>query len=100
MRSDAIKNGIERAPQRSLLYARGCSTDDWGKPFIGIISSSNDIVPGHVHLESIVQAVKEGIRDKGGVPFVGNTTAVCDGIAMNHEGMKYSLPSREIIADT
>lgn len=100
MRSDAIKKGIERAPHRSLLYARGCSTDDWDKPFIGIISSSNDIVPGHVHLESIVQAVKEGIRDKGGVPFVGNTTAVCDGIAMNHEGMKYSLPSREIIADT
>ncbi len=100
MRSDAIKKGIERAPHRSLLYARGCSTDDWDKPFIGIISSSNDIVPGHAHLESIVQAVKEGIRDKGGVPFVGNTTAVCDGIAMNHEGMKYSLPSREVIADT
>jgi dihydroxy-acid dehydratase len=100
LRSDAIKKGIERAPHRSLLYARGCSTDDWGKPFIGIISSSNDIVPGHAHLETIVQAVKEGVRNKGGVPFVGNTTAVCDGIAMNHEGMKYSLPSREIIADT
>lgn len=100
MKSDAIKKGIKRAPHRSLLYARGCSTDDWDKPFIGIISSSNDIVPGHVHLESVVQAVKEGVRDKGGVPFVGNTTAVCDGIAMNHEGMKYSLPSREIIADT
>jgi len=100
VRSDAIKKGIERAPHRSLLYARGCSTDDWDKPFIGIISSMNDIVPGHVHLDSIVQAVKEGIRNKGGVPFVGNTTAVCDGIAMNHEGMKYSLPSREIIADT
>ena len=100
MKSDAVKIGIERAPHRSLLYARGCSTDDWDKPFIGIISSSNDIVPGHVHLESIAQAVKEGVRSKGGVPFVGNTTAVCDGIAMNHEGMKYSLPSREIIADT
>ncbi len=100
MRSDAIKKGIERAPHRSLLYARGCSTDDWDNPFIGIISSSNDIVPGHAHLESVVQAVKEGVRNKGGVPFVGNTTAVCDGIAMNHEGMKYSLPSREIIADT
>ena len=100
MRSDAIKKGIERAPHRSLLYARGCATDDWDKPFIGIINSFNDIVPGHAHLRSIAEAVKEGIRSKGGVPFEGNTTAVCDGIAMNHPGMKYSLPSREIIADT
>jgi dihydroxy-acid dehydratase len=100
LKSDSIKKGIERAPHRSLLYARGCSIDDWNKPFIGIINSINDIVPGHAHLRSIVQAVKEGIRSGGGVPFEGNTIAVCDGIAMNHIGMKYSLPSREIIADT
>ncbi len=99
MKSDSIKKGIERAPHRSLLYARGCSTDDWDKPFIGIMNSVNDVVPGHAHLRSIVQAVKEGIRSGGGVPFEGNTIAVCDGIAMNHPGMKYSLPSREIIAD-
>jgi dihydroxy-acid dehydratase len=100
LRSDSVKKGIERAPHRSLLYARGCSTDDWNKPFIGIINSVNDVVPGHAHLRSIVQAVKEGIRSGGGVPFEGNTIAVCDGIAMNHPGMKYSLPSRELIADT
>lgn len=100
MKSDSVKKGIERAPHRSLLYARGCSTDDWDKPFIGIINSVNDVVPGHAHLRSIVQAVKEGIRSGGGVPFEGNTIAVCDGIAMNHPGMKYSLPSRELIADT
>ena len=100
MRSDVIKKGIERAPHRALLRAVGCSSADWNKPFIGVINSFNDIVPGHIHLQSIASAVKEGVREGGGVPFEGNTIAVCDGIAMNHEGMKYSLPSREIIADS
>jgi len=100
MRSDAIKKGVERAPQRSLLYAVGCSPSDWNKPFIGVASSFTEIVPGHIHLQSIAQTVKEGIRDRGGVPFEFNAIAVCDGIAMNHLGMKYSLPSREIIADS
>lgn len=100
MRSDVVKKGIERAPHRSLLRAVGCSSDDWDKPFIGVINSFNEIVPGHIHLQSIARAVKEGIRSQGGVPFEFNTIAVCDGIAMNHPGMKYSLPSREVIADS
>jgi dihydroxy-acid dehydratase len=100
MRSDVIKKGIERAPHRALLRAVGCSTDDWDKPFIGVVNSFSEIVPGHIHLQTIARAVKEGIRSGGGVPFEVNTIAVCDGIAMNHQGMKYSLPSREIIADS
>jgi len=100
MRSDVVKKGIERAPHRSLLRAVGCSSDDWDKPFIGVINSFTEIVPGHIHLQTIAKAVKEGIRSRGGVPFECNTIAVCDGIAMNHPGMKYSLPSREIIADS
>lgn len=100
MRSDVIKKGIERAGHRALLRAVGCSSDDWDKPFIGVINSFSEIVPGHIHLRSIAQAVKEGIRSRGGVPFEVNTIAICDGIAMNHLGMKYSLPSREIIADS
>jgi dihydroxy-acid dehydratase len=95
-----IKKGIERAPHRSLLRAVGCSSDDWDKPFIGVINSFSEIVPGHIHLQTIAKAVKEGIRSRGGVPFEVNTIAVCDGIAMNHPGMKYSLPSRELIADS
>ena len=100
MRSDVIKKGIERAPHRSLLRAVGCSSEDWDKPFIGVINSFSEIVPGHIHLQTIAKAVKEGIRSRGGVPFEVNTIAVCDGIAMNHPGMKYSLPSRELIADS
>jgi dihydroxy-acid dehydratase len=100
MRSDMVKKGIERAPHRSLLRAVGCSLDDWDKPFIGVMNSFNDIVPGHIHLQTIAKAVKEGTRSRGGVPFEVNTIAVCDGIAMNHPGMKYSLPSRELIADS
>ena len=100
MKSDVIKKGIERAPHRSLLHAVGCSSDDWDKPFIGVINSFSEVVPGHIHLQSIAQAVKEGIRSRNGVPFEVNTIAVCDGIAMNHQGMKYSLPSRELIADS
>jgi len=100
MRSDMVKKGIERAPHRSLLRAVGCSSDDWDKPFIGVINSFSEIVPGHIHLQTIAKAVKEGIRSRGGVPFEVNTIAVCDGIAMNHPGMRYSLPSRELIADS
>ena len=100
MRSDVVKKGIERAPHRSLLYATGCSATDWDKPFIGVINSFTRVVPGHVHLQSIAQAVNEGVYSGGGVPFECNTIAVCDGIAMNHAGMKYSLPSRELIADS
>ena len=100
MRSDMVKKGIERAPHRSLLRAVGCSSDDWDKPFVGVINSFSEIVPGHIHLQKIAKAVEEGIRSRGGVPFEANTIAVCDGIAMNHPGMKYSLPSRELIADS
>jgi dihydroxy-acid dehydratase len=100
MRSDVIKKGIERAGQRALLHACGVSREDMNKPFIGIVNSYNEIVPGHMHLDIIAKAVKEGVRAAGGVPFEVGTIAVCDGIAMNHAGMKYSLPSRELIADS
>ena len=100
MKSDVIKKGVERAPHRSLLYALGCTPAEMDKPFIGIINSFSEIVPGHMHLNEIAEAVKAGVRSKGGVPFEVGTIAVCDGIAMNHPGMKYSLPSRELIADS
>lgn len=100
MRSDAIKKGLQRAPHRSLLRACGVTDDQMNKPFIGIANSFTDIVPGHIHLNEVSNAVKLGISESGGVPFEFNTMAICDGIAMNHEGMKYSLASREIIADT
>ncbi len=100
MKSNAVKQGIERAPHRSLLHALGVSTPDMKKPFIGIVNSFTEVVPGHMHLRSIADAVKESVRQNGGVPFEFNTIAVCDGIAMNHAGMKYSLPSRELIADS
>ena len=100
MKSDAVKKGIERAPHRALLHAVGCTPAEMDKPFIGIINSFSEIVPGHIHLRDIAEAVKSGVRTKGGVPFEVNTIAVCDGIAMNHQGMKYSLPSRELIADS
>ena len=95
-----VKKGMERAFHRSLLRAVGCSSDDWDKPFVGVINSFSEIVPGHIHLQTIAKAVKAGIRNRGGVPFEVNTIAVCDGIAMNHPGMKYSLPSRELVADS
>jgi len=100
MKSDIIKKGIERAPHRSLLYAVGVTPAEIDKPFIGIVNSFTEIVPGHIHLRDIAQAVKAGVHSGGGVPFEFNTIAVCDGIAMNHPGMKYSLPSRELIADS
>ena len=100
MKSDTVKKGVERAPHRSLLRALGCTRADIDRPFVGIINSFSEIVPGHIHLRDIAEAVKEGVRSGGGVPFEVNTIAVCDGIAMNHPGMKYSLPSRELIADS
>ncbi len=100
MRSDTIKKGPERAPHRSLLRACGVSNEDFSKPFIGIANSYTDIVPGHVHLNEFARIVKSAIKQAGGVPFEFNTIAVDDGIVMGHSGMKYSLPSREIIADS
>ncbi len=100
MRSDTIKKGMERAPHRSLLRATGVSEDDWGKPFIAIVNSFVEIIPGHVHLDAVGDFIKKAVREAGGVPFIFNTIGVDDGIAMGHSGMKYSLPSRELIADT
>lgn len=99
MRSDAVKKGIDKAPARSLLRADGLADEDFDKPFIGIANSWNDIVPGHIHLNEIVEAVREGIIEAGGRPFVFGVPAVCDGIAMGHKGMRYSLISREVISD-
>ncbi len=100
MKSDTVKKGVERAPHRSLLHAVGCTHSEMDKPFVGIVNSFTEVVPGHVHLRGIAEAAKAGVREGGGVPFEFNTIAVCDGIAMNHAGMKYSLPSRELIADS
>jgi dihydroxy-acid dehydratase len=100
MRSDMIKKGIDRAPHRSLLYATGLKTSDLEKPFIGVCNSFIEIIPGHKHLNHFGEIVKEAIREAGGIPFEFNTIGVDDGIAMGHIGMRYSLPSREIIADS
>jgi len=100
MRSDVIKKGVTRAPQRSLLKALGITDEEMSKPFIGVAQAANEVIPGHLHLKNIAQAAKDGIRMSGGVPFEFSTIGVCDGLAMNHEGMKYSLPSRELIADS
>lgn len=100
MRSDTIKKGFERAPHRSLLKACGLKDEDFDKPFIGVVNSYIDIIPGHVHLQEFGRIVKEEIRKAGGVPFEFNTIGVDDGIAMGHRGMLYSLPSRELIADS
>jgi dihydroxy-acid dehydratase len=99
MRSDLIKRGIERAPHRSLLKATGVTDEDMDKPFVAVCNSYTDIVPGHVHLQEFGRVVKEAVRAAGGVPFEFNTIGVDDGIAMGHIGMRYSLPSREVIAD-
>jgi len=101
MRSDIIKKGVERAPHRSLLRATGSieSEADWDKPFIAICNSYTDCIPGHAHLNEVGLLVKRLVREAGGVPFIFNTIGVDDGIAMGHSGMKYSLPSRELIAD-
>ena len=99
MRSDTIKRGDARAAHRSLLRATGVGEGDWDKPFIAICNSHVDIIPGHVHLQEVGNYVKECVRAAGGVPFLFNTIGVDDGIAMGHQGMRYSLPSRELIAD-
>ncbi|MDD5698206.1 MAG: dihydroxy-acid dehydratase [Victivallaceae bacterium] len=100
MRSDIMKKGYERAPHRSLMMATGIKAEDIGKPFIGVCNSYTNIVPGHAHLDKVGKIICEEIRSAGGVPYEFNTIAICDGIAMGHEGMKYSLPSRELIADS
>ncbi len=100
MRSDNIKKGLERAPHRSLLKAVGLTDEEMALPFIGVVNSWNEVIPGHIHLDKLADAVKAGIRMAGGVPFEFNTIGICDGIAMGHTGMKNSLPSREIIADS
>lgn len=100
MRSDRIKKGFERAPHRSLLKATGVTDEDMHKPFIAICNSYIDIIPGHVHLQKFGAMVKQAVREAGGVPFEFNTIGVDDGIAMGHMGMNYSLPSRELIADS
>jgi dihydroxy-acid dehydratase len=99
-RSDLMTKGPERAPHRSLLRADGFTDWELERPIIGIANSFNEIIPGHMHLDKLVDAVKAGIYAAGGTPLVFNTIGICDGIAMNHQGMKYSLPSRELIADT
>ncbi len=100
MKSDAIKKGPKSAPQRSLLHALGITKEEMEKPLVGIVSSYNEIVPGHMNLDKIVNAVKEGVALAGGVPIVFPAIAVCDGIAMGHIGMKYSLVTRDLIADS
>jgi dihydroxy-acid dehydratase len=100
MRSDAMKKGLEKSPHRSLFKAMGYTDEEIARPLIGIANSANEIIPGHIHLDRICQAVKDGVRMAGGTPLAFSTIGVCDGIAMNHEGMKYSLASRELIADS
>ncbi len=100
MRSDLMKKGLEKAPHRSLFKAMGFTDEEIRRPMVGIANSANEIIPGHIHLDKIVEAVKAGVRMAGGTPIEFCTIGVCDGIAMNHEGMKYSLASRELIADS
>ncbi len=100
MKSDSVKKGIERAPHRSLFKSMGYTDEELRRPLIGIASSANEIIPGHIHLDKVVEAVKAGVLMAGGMPVVFGNIGVCDGIAMNHIGMKYSLASRELIADS
>ena len=100
MLSDYIKSGVERAPNRSLLFALGLTEEEINRPIIGVVSSFNEIVPGHMNLDKIAEAVKAGIRAAGGTPILFPAIAVCDGIAMGHIGMKYSLVTRDLIADS
>ncbi|MCK4463965.1 MAG: dihydroxy-acid dehydratase, partial [Candidatus Omnitrophica bacterium] len=99
MKSDRVKKGIERVPNRALLYATGLSPSDMNKPFIGIASSFTDLIPGHVGMRRLERFIERGIAAGGGVPFIFGIPGICDGIAMGHIGMKYSLASRELIAD-
>lgn len=100
MKSDIVKKGVEKAPHRALFKAMGYTDEEIGRPLIGVVNSRNDIVPGHIHLNNIAEAVKAGIRMTGGTPVEFGCIGICDGIAMGHEGMKYSLASRELIADS
>ena len=100
MRSDAVKKGLERAPHRSLFKAMGYTDEELARPLVGVANSANEIIPGHIHLDDITDAVKAGVRMAGGVPIEFGVIGICDGIAMGHEGMKYSLASRELIADS
>ena len=100
MRSDRAKSGLERAPHRSLFYAAGLTPEELDRPLIGVVNAFNEVVPGHVHLDRIAEGVKAGVRMAGGTPVAFNTIGVCDGIAMGHPGMRFSLPSRELIADS
>ncbi len=100
MRSKKMTQGLEKAPHRSLLYALGLTREEINRPLVGVVNSRNEVVPGHVHLQTIADAVKAGVRSAGGTPMEFPAIAVCDGLAMNHEGMRFSLPSREIIADS
>jgi len=100
MRSDSIKKGVERAPHRSLLYSLGLTDAELDRPLVGIVSSHNEIVPGHMHLDKIAEAVRAGILAAGGTPLVFPAIAMCDGLAMGHEGMRYSLVTRDMICDS
>jgi len=99
LRSDKITKGLERVPARALLYATGLNREDLGKPFIGIASSFTDLIPGHIHMRSLERAIEKGIHAGGGISFIFGVPGICDGIAMGHEGMNYSLASRDLIAD-
>ena len=100
LHSKNVLEGVERAPNRSLFYAMGYTKEELERPLIGVISAHSEIVPGHIHLDKIAEAVKAGVRMAGGTPIEVPAIGVCDGIAMGHIGMKYSLPSRELIADS
>src|SRR5512139_2681710 len=100
MKSDQVLKGVARAPHRALFKAMGYSDAELKQPLIAVVNSSNEIIPGHIHLDTIVEAVKTGIRMAGGTPIEFGAIGICDGIAMGHEGMKYSLASRELIADS
>jgi dihydroxy-acid dehydratase len=100
MKSDATKKSFEKAPHRSLLKANGLTDEEMSRPFVGVVNSANEIIPGHIHLNQVAQAAKAGVRIAGGTPMEFPVIGICDGIAMNHAGMKYSLPSRELIADS
>ena len=100
LKSCEMKEGYMRSPQRSLLYALGLTPEEINRPLVGIVNSFNEVVPGHMHLRQVAEAVKAGVRLAGGTPLEFPAIAVCDGIAMGHVGMKYSLASRELIADS
>ena len=100
MISDKVTKGVEKAPARSLFYAMGYTKEELERPLIGVVSAKSEIVPGHIHLDKVAEAVKAGVRMAGGTPIEIPSIGVCDGIAMGHIGMKYSLASRELIADS